>query len=85
MVFNGPTYKSKVISEDFPALTLAGCNLTFVEHFRYSGHIIENNLDDNSDIRRELKCLYTRANILIKRFSSCSVAVKIALFRYFCV
>jgi len=86
MVFN-PTCKSKVIREDFPAFTLAGCNLTFVEHFRYLGHIIENNLDDNSDIKRELKCLYTRANILIRRFSSCScsVAVKIALFRTYCI
>ena len=83
MVFN-PTCKSKIISKEFPAFTLAGCNLTYVD-FRHSGQITDNNLDNKCDIKRELKCLYTHANILIRRFSLCSVAFKITLFCAYCI
>ena len=84
MVFN-PSQKSKIVSENYPALTLAGCQLAFVSSFKYLGHVIENNLCDDSDINRELKCLYTRTNILIRRFHKCSVKVKITLFRTYCI
>ena len=32
-----------------------------------------------------LKCLFTRTNILIRRFSHCSLNVKLRLFRSFCI
>ena len=56
MVFN-PINKRKLvcISITFPAFRLAGCHLLFVEHFKYLGHIIDNDLNDDSDIRREIK------------------------------
>jgi hypothetical protein len=84
LVFN-PSSKSRIIREDYPAFVLSGCKLNFVKQFRYLGHIIENSLDDNCDINRELKCLYTRTNILIRRFSRCSTTVKIKLFRTYCI
>ena len=34
---------------------------------------------------REIKCLFTRTNILIRRFSKCSVTVKKKLFTAFCL
>jgi len=52
---------------------------------KYLGHAIDNKLHDDVDVYRELKCLFTRANILIWRFSRCSSEVKIRLFRSFCV
>jgi len=47
-------------------------------------HIIENSFSD-SDINREIKTLFTRTNVLCRRFKRCSLAVKVRLFRTFCV
>ena len=42
---------------------------------------MENDLTDDADINREVKCLYTCTNILIRRFKRCSVRVKTQLFK----
>lgn len=84
MVFN-PYNRRKIICAAFPQFTLAGCKLQFVEHFRYLGHIIDNCLCDDKDIQREIKALFTRSNILCRRFKCCSVQVKLKLFRSFCI
>jgi len=69
----------------FAQFSLAGISLTFVPMFKYLGHIIDNKLKDDADVCRELKCLFTRTNILIRRFLRCSSEVKIRLFKSFCV
>jgi hypothetical protein len=84
MVFN-PFNRRKIICSKFPEFTLAGCQLQFVEHFRYLGHVIDNSLCDDMDINREIKALFTRTNILCRRFKRCSVPVKLKLFRSFCI
>jgi len=38
-----------------------------------------------TSLRREVRLLFTRANVLNRRFSMCSVPVKITLFRSFCI
>jgi len=40
---------------------------------------------DNDDIKRETRNMFIRSNILIKRYSKCSVAVKLLLFKAFCM
>jgi len=57
------------------------CLLSFVPVFQYLGHIIDNEMQDDGHVLRELKFLFTRTNILIRRFARCSVDVKIRLFR----
>ena len=76
MVFD-PCNRRKIVCKSFPAFSLAGCNLTFVEHFKYLGHIIDNSTSDDSDINRELKCLFVRANLLCRRFHHCTLQVKL--------
>ena len=56
-----------------------------VTNIKYLGHIIDNASSDNSDINREIKALFTRTNVLCRRFSRCSLAVKVRLFRTYCV
>jgi len=56
-----------------------------VTNFKYLGHIIEHTLHDDSDISRELRCLFTRTNVLIRRFWRCSLDVKLRLFRTYCM
>ena len=82
MIFNSCD-KRKIVCSDFPQFVLAKCNLTFVSQFKYLGHIIEHSFSDDADISRELKSLFARTNLLIRRFARCSSYVKAKLFRLF--
>jgi len=84
MVFS-PTDKCKHFCSTFPSFSADGNNLSFVTCFKYLGHMIERTLSDDSDINRELKCLFVRANLLNRRFWRCSVEVKLRLFKTFCM
>jgi len=84
MVFN-PCDRRKIICDTFPEFSLAGCKLQFVEHFRYLGHIIDSCFSDDKDIQREIKALFTRTNMLCRRFKICSLQVKLKLFRSYCI
>ena len=68
MVFN-PSDRSKMVANCFPAFTLGDCPLLFVNKFKYLGHIIDNSASDDSDINREIKALFTRTNVLCRRFA----------------
>ena len=84
MIFK-PRSKTRYITDDFPSFTLNGCVLNFVSEFRYLGHVLHDNLNDDDDIYREMKCLFVRTNMLISRFRHCSKNVKLVLFRSFCL
>jgi len=84
MIFN-PYVKNKIVSDSFPRFSIAGNNPSFVPTFKYLGHITDDKLQDDADVCRELKCLFTRTNILIRRFSRCSFNVKLRLFRSYCI
>jgi len=57
-----PCNKSRIVSDVFPNLVLCGQPLQFVPEFRYLGHIISDQHKDDSDIAREIRCMYTRVN-----------------------
>ena len=84
MVFQ-PSCKRKSIGTEFPAFVLNGIALQFVSEFRYLGHMINNDFTDDEDIKREIRNLFMRTNILIRRYGKCSVPVKLTLFRAFCM
>jgi len=84
MIFN-PYDKRKCIRTNFPQFSLHGSYLTSVTSFKYLGHIIDDALHDDNDINRELKCLFTRVNLLNRRFWRCSIGVKLQLFKTFCM
>ena len=64
-----PSNRNTIISNKFPALTLAGTELVYVEQFKYLGHIIDNKLSDSSDIiiEKQHVCLLEQI-ILLRRF-----------------
>ena len=68
----------------FPDFNLAGSTLNVCSEITYLGHIISNDLSDDKDIYRQRRKLYAQANMLCRKFSMCSVPVKISLFRSFC-
>jgi len=43
--------------------------------------MITNTLCDDDDVFREIRNLFTRTNILARRFAKCSVDVKVTLFK----
>ena len=69
------------IHPEFMAFLLNGNALQFVSYFRYLGHMVNNKLSYDDDINREIRNLFMRTNILVRRYGKCSVGVKLALFR----
>jgi hypothetical protein len=84
MVFN-PKRRKMVIADKFPCFAINGFPLQFVQKFKYLGHIINVDCSDNQDIDREIRNLFMRSNILIRRYSKCSTRVKVALFKAYCL
>ena len=84
MVFN-PIDKSKIVSLSFPKFVLNGQHLSYVSDFRYLGHIIDESGSDDKDIKREIRSLFARTNILNSRFKKCSIEVKLKLFKCYCM
>ena len=80
-----PKQKDKWITDNFPEFTFDGYKLRFVSQFKYLGHIINDRLNDDDDIQREIKNLFVRTNMLISRFRKCSAIVKLTLFKSFCM
>ena len=68
----------------FLTICLNGVPIPIETSCRYLGHIITNNLSDNEDIRRQLRCFYGRSNILLRTFVACSYGVKLLLFMSYC-
>jgi hypothetical protein len=84
MVFN-PKCRSRIVASYFPIILFDKQPLQFVSEFRYLGHIINNEFKDDNDIKREIRNLFMRTNLLIRRFAKCSVAVKLQLFKSYCL
>ena len=67
----------------FPDFLLSSSVLKVCE-IKYLGHYISSDLSDDKDIYRQCRMLYAQANMLLRKFSMCSVAVKTTLFRSYC-
>ena len=68
-----------------PKFYLCGDLLKFVEEYKYLGHIICNDLNDDRDIKRQYQNICMKVNMLKRKFYKCSVEVKIQLFQSFCM
>jgi len=80
-----PKDKRKVVTPTFPSFKLDNMDLKYVSEFKYLGHFITNDEHDDKDVLCEVRAMFTHTNILARRFFSCSVSVKIVLFRTFCI
>jgi len=84
MVF-APKRRSMIVATEFPMLQIGLSYIKYVQQFKYLGHIITNGLTDDEDIGREIKNMFARTNILMRKFSKCSSSVKKVLFKSFCL
>ena len=65
-----------------PKVYLDGNVLNVVDSHVYLGTIISNS--DDKDMKKSLRSLYGRANMILRRFSNCSQDVKCMLFNSYC-
>ena len=54
------------------------------DHIKYLGVLLNEDSKDNDDLYRHRKYLYSRGNMLIRKFKHCSEDVKQRLFTTFC-
>ena len=64
-----------------PDLYLDKCKIDYVQKYKYLGCILYNDLTDDEDVQRQIRCMYSRANMLIRKFGKCSTEVKVQLFK----
>ena len=76
-----PSTKFKL--ENTPSVFLNGAKLQYVDSYKNLGMLIRVRIDD-LDIVRQLKSVILRTTILMRTFSSCSVEVKLFLFKSYC-
>ena len=69
---------------NFPDFYLSGQILSVCKTCKYLGHIIDDKLEDDSDMLRQRRILYVQANMLLRKFHFCSNEVKVNLFRAYC-
>ena len=60
-------------------------SLQYVSEFKYLGHIISDSSTDDADIKREIRNMFVRTNIMIRKYGRCSASVKSGLFKCFCL
>ena len=52
-----------------------------VEDFKYLGHILSDNKNDDLDIERQRKKIYAQGNSILRKFHMCSIEVKVELLK----
>ena len=75
----------KALTCVFLHFLLNGMPLLFVTEFKYLGHIINNKFTDGDDMKREMRNMFMRSNILLRRDSKCSLSVKLTVFNAYCM
>ena len=86
IIYNGKKMQCMVVPstkfkpENTPSVFLNGAKLQYVDSYKYLGMLIHVRNDD-LDIVRQLKSIILQTNILMRTFSSCSVEVKLCLFK----
>jgi len=47
------------------------CAVQFVTCFKYLGRMISDDLTDDGDVQREIRNMFVRTNILLRKFNKC--------------
>ena len=76
-------FKPSTIKFTRPWFFLAGMKILIATHCKYLGVIMSEYNGDN-DLKRQMRKFYANANMLIRKFSKCSVNFKCYLFKTYC-
>ncbi len=67
-----------------PVFYLHESRISQVHNERYLGVVISDSQNDDEAILKEMRSLYCRGNIVLKKFKNCSENVKVQLFKSYC-
>ena len=89
VIFNEKKTKCMYFAERYKrrnvgTFCLYGTALDIVDNEKYLGHYISSDISDTVDIKNQMKMFYVRANMILRKFSRCSDAVKLTLVRSYC-
>ena len=76
-------FKKKELKVSSPSFFLGKSKIPIVEQCRYLGTTICIKNSD-LDLKRQMTKMYANANVLLKKFSKCSINVKCYLFKTYC-
>ena len=82
VVLNFKLYKFK--AKPSTKLYLNGSIMITERSYKYLGRVIDNDLNDNKDIERQLINFFGKSNMLLRTFSSCLYAANLQLFMSYC-
>lgn len=78
-------FKSKGMKlSKLPSVFLSNRLLEYRTSLTYLGVLLCDNFTDNNDVNRQIKSMYCRSNMLIRKFFKCNCEVKVKLFQSFC-
>ena len=88
LVYNGSKsfslcFKRKELKVSSPSFFLGKSKIPMVEQCRYLGTTISIKNSD-LDLKRQMRKMYANANVLLRKFSKCSINVKCYLFKTYC-
>ena len=81
-MYAGPTKQSQ--GQFSTRVRLGNEELSFVEEFRYLGHIMTANCRDDKDIKKQFRRQNAVGNVLVRKFSFAPIEAKIQLFKPYC-
>ena len=58
--------------------------LEYTNSTKYMGFTFSSEKNDDTDLLRQLRILYTKSNRILRLFNCCSIDVKLAIFRSYC-
>ena len=70
--------------QKYPNFKINNENINVVSEYTYLGHILCNNLSDDMDILRQRRKLFAQGNSIMRKFSMCTIDVKLQLFQSYC-
>ena len=73
-------FKPDRFSLKCPLVHLGNNVLEYQEKVKYLGVLLNDKLNDNDDIVKQMRGLYARANSVLRKFAACSFEVKLRLF-----
>jgi len=68
-----------------PIIYLDDNELEYSATVKYLGVILNHKCSDDDDMLRHLRGLYARSNTLLRKFHHCTIDIKLALFRAYCL
>lgn len=67
-----------------PSMFLNSTKLPWVQDHKYLGYFFSTVSGDAKDMKRQISYIYSKGNVLVRKFSKCKEDIKVTLFKSYC-